>query len=106
MELIMKSENRGSVKSRQVEIRPYRESDREMVQNMCLETASMEGTFEEPIKSMMLTAFCNYYIEEREQCFVAADGAQVVGYILCATDSKRWAERFSVKYIQIWKKIH
>lgn len=28
----MKSENRGSVKSRQVEIRPYRESDREMVQ--------------------------------------------------------------------------
>lgn len=96
----MKSENRESAKSRKVEIRPYRESDREMVQNVCLETASMEGAFEEPIKSMMLTAFCNYYIEEeQEQCFVAADGTQVVGYILCAKDSKRWAESFSVKYI-------
>lgn len=92
--------NKEFVKNRQVKIRPYRKLNREMVQNVCLETASIEGAFEEPIRSMMLTAFCNYYIEEEpEQCFVAVDGEQVVGYILCTKDSNEWAERFLRKYV-------
>ena len=49
---------------------------------------------------MLLTAFCNYYIEqEPENCFVASDEGAVIGYILCTRDTVSWSGSFLEKYV-------
>ncbi len=83
-----------------VRIRPFRGDDADAVRGICVQTAT--GPMKEPqMRGLLLTAFCNYYIEqEPAHCFVAADTMGVVaGYILCAEDAGRFAEVFRSEYI-------
>lgn len=85
--------------SKNIHIRGYQEADRVQVQEICIATG---GTIfeQKEMQDLLLTAFCNYYIEqEPENCFVAVDGDHVVGYILCARDCGVWAETFEENYV-------
>lgn len=80
-------------------IREYQADDRLQVQNICIATG---GDFAQraDMRPLLLSAFCNYYIEkEPENCFVAADGGRVVGYILCAADCNCWVKDFRSEYV-------
>ncbi len=86
--------------TQKISIRKYQESDREQVQGICMATGSGEAQQNEVFQNMLLTAFCNYYIEqEPDNCFVAADGQKAVGYVLCAENAEAWAEIFQDQYI-------
>ncbi len=81
-------------------IRPYQMDDYAQVQKVCLETGYDLELPQKQIQEMMLTAFCNYYIEqEPAHCFVAADEETVIGYILSAKDSSVWADKFEKQYV-------
>ena len=81
-------------------IRKYRESDCEQVQKICIATATGPFAQNEAFRLLLLTTFCNYYIEqEPENCFVADNGQGAVGYILCAEDANTWSGTFQEKYI-------
>ncbi len=88
------------MEERKIVVRPYRAEDHDQVQGVCV-GASDDPMFQsEQMKKLMLTAFCDYYIEqEPENCFVAAEGDRVAGYILCAENSKQWAEDFTRLYV-------
>ncbi len=82
-----------------VSIRPYRKADRQQVQNICIATGGVLAERAE-FKDMLLNAFCNYYIErESENCFVAADEEEAVGYILCAANCDAWVKCFEEAYV-------
>lgn len=80
-------------------IRPYQTKDCEQVRDICLATA--DGPWEsEQMRELLLSAFCNYYIEkEPYNCFVAADGERCAGYILCAQNNDVWAQEIKQKYM-------
>ena len=83
-----------------ITIRPYQKDDHDQIQKVCLETGYGQELPPKPMQDMLLTAFCNYYIEEEpENCFVAADGDTAVGYILCAKDTVFWSGSFLKKYV-------
>lgn len=49
---------------------------------------------------MLLTTFCNYYIEqEPNNCFVAANEQEAIGYIICAENAGNWAKTFREQYV-------
>lgn len=82
-------------------IRKYQKGERKQVQDICLVTGAENILQHEEMKNMLLTAFCNYYIErEPYNCFVALDGEKVVGYILCAENAAVWAESFQDNYVK------
>lgn len=82
--------------SNMIRIRPYEAQDYKSVQKICIATSTMPKI----LNKLLLTTFCNYYIEqEPEHCFVAVDGDTVVGYILATKDSANWAQVFSKKYL-------
>ena len=81
-------------------IRKYRESDREQVQKICIATATGPFARNKAFRLLLLTTFCNYYIEQEPgNCFVAANDQGAVGYILCAENADIWAKSFKEKYI-------
>lgn len=81
-------------------IRGYRQDDREAVQNVCIVTGIGQEEAQPAFRTMLLTAFCNYYIEQEPQnCFVAVDGERVIGYILCTENSNLWAQAFENTYV-------
>lgn len=81
-------------------IRGYQENDRAQVQKICLVTGSEQEVQQKEQQDMLLTAFCNYYIDkEPYNCFVAMEDEKAVGYILCAEDSNIWAEYFQNNYV-------
>lgn len=83
-----------------VVIRPYQQSDYEQVQNVCIIAGSEKGKPDDAMQKLMLTVFCNYYIEKEPQnCFVATDEEKVVGYILSSEDSAVWADVFRKEYL-------
>jgi ribosomal protein S18 acetylase RimI-like enzyme len=83
-----------------ISIRKYQESDRAQVQTICLATGSDQATQNKAFQDMLLTAFCNYYIEqEPDNCFVATDGQKAIGYILCAENADVWAKNFQELYV-------
>ena len=81
-------------------IRPYQSKDKENVRMICIETGP--GTARElgPARTLLLTSYCDYYIEcEPQNCFVIADDSdEAVGYILCAQNYWRYRERFLRDY--------
>ena len=84
------------------QIRKYRQSDFDKVAEIC------EITNISPFmgRNMLLGAFCSYYVErEPQNCFVAVVGGQVVGYILCAEDSRLWSGVFKSEYIEKTKSL-
>lgn len=81
-------------------IRPYQEADYTQVQNICIATAFDPLFQQQEMQELLLTAFCDYYIEKEPQnCFVASGIEKIAGYILCTENSKRWAELFRKEYI-------
>ncbi len=80
-------------------IRSYKEKDKENVRFVCLNS---EG----PCKSskrginFALAVYCDYYIEnEPENCFVAADeNDRAIGYVICAEDFDKFKETYINKY--------
>lgn len=86
-----------------IEVRPYRREDHDQVQRICADLAEDPMFQSEQMKQLLLTAFCNYYIEQEPQnCFVGADGDTVAGYILCTENSRAWAEKFPKRYVPDW----
>ena len=83
-----------------IDIRSYKVDDRKEVQGICIATGPGEAKEQKAFQDILLTVFCNYYIDqEAENCFVAAEEEKVVGYVLCAEDSKAWAKTFQEKYV-------
>ena len=82
------------------EIRPYRESDKAIVQEICLLNA---GCADKPFEKQryILIMYCNYYIEqEPENCFVVTDeNDSPVGYIICSENYAKYEETFNRIYI-------
>ena len=64
-------------------VRPYKDSDRERVQQICLDNAGCANASADT-KKYTLIMYCNYYIEQEPQnCFVAVNEAdEAVGYLL------------------------
>lgn len=81
-------------------VRPYRESDKERVQNICLANAGC-GESSEDTKKYILIMYCNYYIEqEPENCFVAVNDAdEAVGYIICSENYDNYEKVFTELYL-------
>lgn len=81
-------------------VRPYRESDRERVQQICLDNAGCANASSET-KKYILIMYCNYYIEQEPQnCFVAVnDSDEAVGYILCSENYDVYERVFTENYL-------
>lgn len=82
-------------------VRAYRGQDREAVRQVCIATAAAPFQQRKELQPLLLTAFCDYYIErEPQNCFVAADAQdRAVGYILCAENADAWAKTFRAEYL-------
>ena len=82
------------------EIRPYAQTDREAVREICVSTA-LQRPRSETRRLLYLLRTCDYYLDcEPENCFVAADAdGTVVGYALCAADCETFARRFKERYM-------
>ena len=80
-------------------IRPYRETDKKNVQNVCLYCDGYEQ-FREDTINFLLSTYCDYYVEkEPHNCFVAANEKdEAVGYILCTEDFDSFFKCFNEEY--------
>lgn len=80
-----------------MEIRKYKSKDYENFRNICIETASEGMRSTEAKKKMLTLTYCEYYTErESSVCFALADDSDsAVGYIICASDNKRYAKAFA-----------
>lgn len=86
---------------KKIMVREYTRQDEKEIQKICIET-SVSVFQKAEMQNMLLTAFCNYYInEEPENCFVAVKGTSVAGYILSTENSAVWAEKFEKNYIAV-----
>ena len=74
-----------------MQIRPYKETDKNNFRHICLAT-SVGTDAPEKEQSFILKLYCDYYIEqEPENCFALADdNDNAVGYILCSENMKRY----------------
>lgn len=81
-------------------VRPYREGDRERIQQICLDNAGCANASAET-KTYTLIMYCNYYIEQEPQnCFVAVnDSDEAVGYLLCSENYDEYERVFSEVYL-------
>lgn len=92
------------VRENMLEIRPYRQSDKRRVQEICLRTADDDLPFttieEREFSDYLLSTYCDYYIEcEPESCFVLVDEAdEAVGYIMCAKEQASYRKIFLKEY--------
>lgn len=80
-------------------IRPYKETDREAVHNICLYCDGPEN-YSESTKNFLFSTYCDYYIEKEPfNCFVAADEKdRAVGYIICAENFDKFIKTFKEEY--------
>ncbi|MBR3869239.1 MAG: GNAT family N-acetyltransferase [Clostridia bacterium] len=100
-----------------MQIRPYKETDKNNFRRICIETASAS---DKPEKEQIFITklYCDYYIEQEPQnCFALADdNDEAVGYILCSENMKRYIKamkpyRASIKklgffqYLYSWGEI-
>ena len=81
-------------------IRKYQPKDKEAVRKILVETSRLPVETEKDIKLLQLL-YNDYYIEvEPENCFVAADETdEAVGYIICASDYKKFRKLFMKFYL-------
>lgn len=85
-----------------MQIRKYRESDRDSVREICKQTA-FDSYKKDPRKlETVPIMFCDYFIEqEPENVFVLAnDDDEAVGYIICAADYEKFSRKMSNEYMQ------
>ncbi len=73
-------------------IRKYKADDREACRNICIATAAPERVKTEKQRKALSCIYSDSYVDFNENiCFVAEDDEKgVVGYILCAPDTKRY----------------
>lgn len=81
-------------------VRPYKEKDKERVQQICLVNAGCENASEDT-KKYILIMYCNYYIEQEPgNCFVAVDEKdEAVGYIICSENYDKYEQVFTEQYL-------
>lgn len=85
---------------REIIIRPYRQEDAARVRKICRETAGEGARTNEKTGAMVLDTYCNYYIEhEPQNCFVADDSGEAVGYIICAENFADFRPVFYSEYL-------
>lgn len=87
-------------------IRKYKETDKENLRKICIETSSLPVDTEVQRKFLFLM-YNDYYSElEPDNVFVAAnEDDEAVGYILCAEDFKKYLKNFSSRYLPKIKKL-
>ena len=84
-----------------VEIRKATKSDLEKVMYICRMTAGNLSIRNELIGKVNGLTYSAYYIEhETENCFVLCDDCEVVGYIICSTDEKKFRKTFYKEYVK------
>ncbi len=82
-------------------IKPYEEKYRENVRQVCINTGPPEAATDEKVRTAILSAYCDYYIDcEKENCLVLTDENDVAqGYILCADNHRKFRKGF-VPYLR------
>ena len=78
-------------------IKPYEEKYREDVRRVCINTGPAEALTNEKTREFILSAYCDCYIEcEKENCPVLTDENDIAqGYILCASDYRKFRKEFT-----------
>ncbi len=90
-----------------VEIRKAKKSDLEKVMYICRMTAGNLSIRDEVIGKVNGLTYAAYYVEhETENCFVLCDDGEVVGYIICSADEKKFRKTFYREYIKKIAEIH
>jgi ribosomal protein S18 acetylase RimI-like enzyme len=88
-----------------IEIRKAKSTDLKRVEYICRMTARGLPKKDEVIGKIISLTYSTYYIEQEiENCFVLCDD-EVVGYIICSTDAKRFNKLFKTDYIKRISKI-
>ena len=84
-----------------LEIREICKSDRERLEYIVVQTASAQYKAKPEVTKLL---FCDYYIDNGiGYCLV--DNNEVVGYILCSEDAKKYVDIFTKEYLPKVKKI-
>lgn len=79
----------------QYTLRPANADDLEAIREICVETSSLPLRDEKDRRFLLLT-YCDPYVEYTSDCFVAVDeNNQVIGYILCAANTREFLKLFS-----------
>ena len=77
------------------EIRRATLNDLDAIRKICVETSSLPLRDEKDRRFLLLT-YCDPYVEYTSDCFVAVDeNSRVIGYILCATNTREFLKLFS-----------
>ena len=84
-------------------IRKFEERDADNVRDICAEA---DDSFSPGQRGVLLTLYCNYYIEqEPESCLVLADeNDDAVGYCIAASDWVLYKARFSKVYLPVLRR--
>ncbi|RJL20850.1 GNAT family N-acetyltransferase [Bailinhaonella thermotolerans] len=83
-------------------VRPYRESDRADLYDICVRTAHQGGDSRHlyPDPDLMPSIFAAPYVRfEPELAFVADDGTRAVGYIVGTADTARFVRAFREEWL-------
>lgn len=84
-----------------IEIRKAEKCDLEKVEYICRMTAGELARRDEQVGRVVSLTYSTYYIEhETENCFVLCDNENVVGYIICSADVKKFRKAFYKDYIK------
>ena len=90
-----------------VKIREAVPGDLERVKYICIQTADEKAKNDEATGEIIADTYSTYYIrEEPETCFVLEDDGQVVGYIICSTNVKKFKKNFRKIDLAEIKKIN
>lgn len=89
-----------------ISIRKYRPEDKPALRKILVETSRLPVDTEKDIRLLELL-YNDYYTEvEPENCFVAADdNDEAVGYIICASDYKKFRKLFMKFYLPEIKEL-
>ena len=86
-------------------VRPIRAEDTEAVREICVETSSLPLRNEKD-RQFLLLMYCDPYIGLTQDSFVAVDeNGRVVGYILCASDTRSFFGTFGKETLPQIKKL-